>query len=111
MFNVRSHPGRSQEKCRRWSPELQESGFHPPRAKRPEGAKKARSRKETQNAYQDKKTLQPPAGSPFKTIPQFGFDLFGLSRNGSYEAADRGDFDPYGELVNIGRRRFVRVKI
>ena len=83
----------------------------PTARKKARRGEKARSRKETQNAYQDKKTLQPPAGSPFKTIPQFGFDLFGLSRNGSYEAADRGDFDPYGELVNIGRRRFVRVKI
>jgi hypothetical protein len=55
-----------------------------------------------------RKKLEPPAGSPFKTIPQAGKDYFGLSKNGAYDAADRGDF---GEIVTIGRRRFVVVPV
>jgi hypothetical protein len=55
-----------------------------------------------------KKMLVPPAGSPFKTIPQAGWDYFGLSKNGAYDAAERGDF---GELITIGRRKFVATAV
>ena len=47
---------------------------------------------------------EPPAGSPFMTIPAAGAKYFGLSKNGSYDAAERGDF---GELYEVGRRKFV----
>jgi hypothetical protein len=52
----------------------------------------------------ERKKLEPPAGSPFMTIQQAGKKFFGLSKNGSYDAAERGDF---GELYVIGRRKFV----
>ena len=52
------------------------------------------------------KKHEPPAGSPFMTIPAFGKKFFGLSKNGSYDAAERGDF---GELYEVGRRKFVVV--
>jgi hypothetical protein len=61
--------------------------------------KQARPKKE-------RKTLEPPVGSPFMTIPQAGKKFFGLSKNGSYLAADRGDF---GQLYEVGRRKFVVV--
>jgi hypothetical protein len=50
------------------------------------------------------KTLEPPKGSPVMTIPAAGRIFFGLSRNGSYDAAERGDF---GRVLEIGRRKFV----
>jgi hypothetical protein len=52
------------------------------------------------------KRYNPPAGSPFMSIPQAGAKFFGLSKNGSYDAAERGDF---GELYEVGRRKFVVV--
>ena len=53
-----------------------------------------------------RKTFEPPAGSPFMTIPSYGKKFYGLSKNGSYDAAERGDF---GKLILIGRRKFVAV--
>jgi hypothetical protein len=40
------------------------------------------------------------------SIPAAGKKFFGLSKNGSYDAAERGDF---GKLYEIGRRKFVVV--
>jgi len=51
-----------------------------------------------------KKKLNPPKGSPVMTIPAAGKKFFGLSKNGSYDAAERGDF---GRVLEIGRRKFV----
>lgn len=69
-------------------------------------ARNAAKKKTTTKQARDepKKTYQPPAGSPFMTIPQAGKKYFGLSKNGSYDAAERGDF---GEIYEVGRRRFV----
>jgi hypothetical protein len=67
--------------------------------KRRQGAVRKRARKEA-------KTHEPPAGSPFMSIPAAGKKFFGLSKNGSYDAAERGDF---GELYEVGRRKFVVV--
>jgi hypothetical protein len=53
-----------------------------------------------------RKTYEPPPGSPFMSIPAAGAKFFGLSKNGSYDAAQRGDF---GELYEVGRRKFVVV--
>jgi hypothetical protein len=36
---------------------------------------------------------------PTITVPQAGMKIFGLSRNGSYEAAKRGDF----ETIRMGK--------
>jgi hypothetical protein len=55
-------------------------------------------------ASRPKKTLDPPKGSPVMTIPAAGRKFFGLSKNGSYDAAERGDF---GRVLEIGRRKFV----
>jgi hypothetical protein len=52
----------------------------------------------------ERKKLEPPTGSPFMTIQQAGKKFFGLSKNGSYDAAARGDF---GEIYVVGRRKFV----
>jgi hypothetical protein len=52
------------------------------------------------------KKYDPPAGSPFMSIPAAGAKYFGLSKNGSYDAAERGDF---GKLYEVGRRKFVVV--
>lgn len=65
-------------------------------------------RKKKPPVVEVKKMLVPPAGSPFKTIPQAGWDYFGLSKNGAYDAAERGDF---GELITIGRRKFVATAV
>ena len=54
------------------------------------------------------KKHEPPAGSPFMTIPAAGKKYFGLSKNGSYDAADRGDF---GKLYEVGRRKFVVIPV
>ena len=54
----------------------------------------------------ERKRLEPPAGSPFMTIPSYGWKFYGLSKNGSYDAAARGDF---GKLIEIGRRKFVAI--
>ena len=78
------------------------------------GAKRVKPRKlskRPKKAGADKQTpkvLNTPPGSPFKTIPQAGKDYFGMSKNGSYDAAERGDF---GKLVMIGRRKFVVVPV
>jgi hypothetical protein len=53
-----------------------------------------------------RRTHDPPAGSPFMSIPAAGKKFFGLSKNGSYDAAKRGDF---GKLYEVGRRKFVVV--
>jgi hypothetical protein len=50
--------------------------------------------------------FDPPKGSTFMTIPDAGRKYFGLSKNGSYDAAARGDL---GRIIEIGRRRFVSV--
>jgi hypothetical protein len=50
------------------------------------------------------KRHEPPPGSPVMTIPAAGRKFFGLSKNGSYDAAERGDF---GKLLEVGRRRYV----
>jgi hypothetical protein len=76
------------------------SGKRSPAAKRGKKAKAKRT-----EPVKAKKMLETPAGSPFKTIPQYGRDNFGLSKNGSYDAAERGDF---GEIITIGRRKFVK---
>jgi hypothetical protein len=85
-------------------------GKRPPAAKRGKQAKvkakaKAGRAEPAKEEKKPKKTLETPAGAPFKTIPQYGRDTYGLSKNGSYDAAARGDF---GEIVEIGRRKFVR---
>lgn len=36
---------------------------------------------------------------PVITVPEAGMTIFGLSRNGAYEAAKRGDF----ETIKIGK--------
>jgi hypothetical protein len=51
----------------------------------------------------ERKRLEPPEGSPVMTIPAAGRKFFGLSKNGSYDAAERGDF---GRLLTIGRRKY-----
>jgi hypothetical protein len=55
-------------------------------------------------ATKTKKTLEPPTDSPFMTIQAAGKRFFGLSKNGSYDAAARGDF---GKIYVVGRRKFV----
>jgi hypothetical protein len=62
------------------------------------------ARPQKARAPPEKKKHEPPAGSPFMTIPAAGEKYFGLSKNGSYDAAERGDF---GELYEVGRRKFV----
>ena len=52
--------------------------------------------------------MNTPAGAPFKTIPQYGYENFGLSKNGSYDAAERGDF---GKIIVIGRRKYIATKV
>jgi hypothetical protein len=46
---------------------------------------------------------EPAAGTPLMSIPAAGKKYFGLSKNGSYGAAERGDF---GKLYEVGRLRF-----
>ena len=72
--------------------------------KRPRASKRKKVKSKAKRTAQVK-TLNTPAGAPFKTIPQFGHENFGMSRNGSYDAAARGDF---GEIITIGRRKFVK---
>jgi hypothetical protein len=69
---------------------------------RPETPKKKRDKR----GYQRRQTLEPAANSPLMTIPAAGRKYFGLSKNGSYDAAERGEF---GRLYEVGRRRFVVV--
>jgi hypothetical protein len=45
------------------------------------------------------KELQELLGKPTATVPEVGRICFGLSRNGSYEAARRGDF----RTIKMGR--------
>jgi hypothetical protein len=71
-------------------------------------AKATKTTKAASEKKEPKKVLDTPPGSPFKTIPQAGRDYFGMSKNGSYDAAERGDF---GKLVTIGRRKFVVVPV
>jgi hypothetical protein len=76
--------------------------------KRRRGAahKQGRPKTKSPEPEKEKKTYEPPPGSPFMSIPAAGKKFFGLSKNGSYDAAERGDF---GELYEIGRRKFVVV--
>jgi hypothetical protein len=53
-----------------------------------------------------RQTLEPAAGGPLMSIPAAGLKFYGLSKNGSYDAAARGEF---GKLFEVGRRRFVVV--
>jgi hypothetical protein len=46
----------------------------------------------------------PAPSSPLMMIPDAGKEYYGLSVNGSYEAADRGDLGP---VVEVGRRKYV----
>ena len=79
------------------------SGKRPSATKRGKRVKKAKTRRA--EPARERKTLVTPAGAPFKTIPQYGYENFGMSKNGSYDAAERGDF---GEIITIGRRKFVK---
>jgi hypothetical protein len=72
---------------------------------RPEmpGRKKALKKSVTRRRRQ---TLEPAAGGPLMSIPAAGLKFYGLSKNGSYDAAARGEF---GRLFEVGRRKFVVV--
>jgi hypothetical protein len=70
-----------------------------------EKARKEATEKEKAKAKR-RTTLDPPAGSLLMTIPATGKKYFGLSKNGSYDAAERGDFGP---LYEVGRRKYVVV--
>jgi hypothetical protein len=80
--------------------------------RRPRGAARKKARKKKTTTNETKKTHEPPEGSPLMTIPKAGKWFFGLSKNGSYDAAERGDFGP---LLEIGggkgkhKRKFVVV--
>jgi hypothetical protein len=63
-----------------------------------------RRRGAARRAKEPPKRHEPPPGSPVMTIPAAGRKFFGLSKNGSYDAAERGDF---GKLLEVGRRRYV----
>lgn len=67
-------------------------------------AKKKPIEKKAGAATEEPVTRDPPEGSPVMSIPGAGKRYFGLSRNGSYNAAERGDF---GILMKIGRRKYV----
>ena len=86
-------------------------GHRRPPVKRPSATKgkQAKAKAEARRAepVRERKTLNTPAGAPFKTIPQYGYENFGLSKNGSYDAALRGDF---AEIITIGRRKLVRAQ-
>ena len=57
------------------------------------------ARKQAQNQA---KTHEPPAGSSFMSIPAAGAKFFGLSKNGSYDAAERGDFgEAWGGIASL----------
>jgi hypothetical protein len=72
---------------------------------RPEmpGRKKTFKKKVTRRRRQ---TLEPAKGGPLMSIPAAGLQYYGLSKNGSYDAAARGEF---GRLFEVGRRKFVVV--
>jgi hypothetical protein len=53
-----------------------------------------------------RQTLEPAKGGPLMSIPAAGLQYFGLSKNGSYDAAAHGEF---GRLFKVGRRKFVVV--
>ena len=53
-----------------------------------------------------RQTFEPAADSPLMSIPAAGRKFYGLSKNGSYDAAARGEF---GRLFEVGRRKFVVV--
>jgi hypothetical protein len=68
--------------------------------------KRNRKKKRSRRA-EDRKPREvrdPAADSPLMTIPAAGKKYYGLSRNGSYVAAERGDF---GKLYSVGRRQYV----
>jgi hypothetical protein len=62
--------------------------------------------KTKQKARRRRQTFEPAADSPLMSIPAAGRKFYGLSRNGSYDAAARGEF---GRLFEVGRRKFVVV--
>src|SRR6516225_4966190 len=68
---------------------------------RPEmpGRKKAFKKKVTRRRRQ---TLEPAEGGPLMSVPAAGRKYYGLSKNGSYDAAARGEF---GRLFEVGRRK------
>jgi hypothetical protein len=53
-----------------------------------------------------RQTLEPAEGGPLMSVPAAGRKFYGLSKNGSYDAAARGEF---GRLFEVGRRKFVVV--
>jgi hypothetical protein len=73
--------------------------------RRPEllGRKKAFRKKVV---HRRRQTLEPAEGGPLMSIPAAGRKYYGLSKNGSYDAAARGEF---GRLFEVGRRKFVVV--
>jgi hypothetical protein len=67
------------------------------------GRKKALGKKVTRRRRQ---TLEPAEGGPLMSVPAAGRKYYGLSKNGSYDAAARGEF---GRLFEVGRRKFAVV--
>jgi hypothetical protein len=53
-----------------------------------------------------RQTLEPAPDSPLMSIPAAGRKFYGLSKNGSYDAARANAF---GRLFEVGRRKFVVV--
>jgi hypothetical protein len=69
----------------------------------PLGRKKRAKKKGTRRRRQ---TLEPAEGGPLMSVPAAGRKYYGLSKNGAYDAAARGEF---GKLFEVGRRKFAVV--
>jgi len=67
-----------------------------PKAARPKTTKKAKPKREKKNR-----------ATETMSIPEAGAKYYGLSKNGSYDAAARGDFP----TIPVGRLRKVPVKM
>jgi hypothetical protein len=85
-------------------PDLEMAGKRPRGAAHKSARRKQRETREPLEGSPVRRTREPPEGSPVMSIPMAGKKFFGLSKNGSYDAADRGDF---GRLLEVGRRKFV----
>ena len=73
---------------------------------RPEMLGRKKALKKKVMTRRRRQTLEPAEGGPLMSVPAAGRKFYGLSKNGSSDAAARGEF---GRLFEVGRRKFVVV--
>src|SRR5215472_15883109 len=85
------------------------TGRHPPvrNPKKPLLKKPARHGRRARNAAGRQKARAPPEPPLTMSVPAAGNKYFGLSKNGSYAAADRGEIP----TIRVGKLRRVPVRL